>query len=112
MSLEAELGRTGRLSVRTSLCWHPDSICSQLKGKLQGTPVKNFLDQVIRSGGRSTLNVGGTFLVAAWIRKLCFGVFASSRTSKFMCSIAAATTGGVIFLPYYQNPALWKSNGD
>lgn len=65
MPLEAGLGRTGRLSIRTSLCWHLDSICSQLKGKLQGTAVKNFLDQVIRSGGRSTLNVSGTFLVAA-----------------------------------------------
>lgn len=50
--------------------------------------------------------------MAAWIRKLCFGVFASARTGKYMCSVAAAPTAGVIFLPYYQNPALWKSNVD
>ena len=105
MTLEAGLRRTGRLSVRTSFCWHLDSFCSQLKGKLHGTPVKNSLDQVIRSGGRSTLNVGGTFLVAAWVKKLYSGMFVCSHPGKFKSSVAAATTAGVIFLPYYQNPA-------
>lgn len=64
MALEAGLGRTGRLGVMANLGGQLAQICRQLKGKPRGTPVKNFLDQVIRSR-RPALTTRGASLVAA-----------------------------------------------